>query len=105
MKTAVKEYCWRQRTKPSPYIYGIIQEVIDFPEHFEGVAIPPAGGDNFSVWTDMDTWNRAIAVSVELNTRLSAMVRVAMARDLEEEGIPYHVSTVNPRNDYIPIRE
>jgi hypothetical protein len=105
MKEAVREYCWRHRTKPSPYLAAIIQEVIDFPERFEDVGVPPAGLDNVSVWINTQTWNKAVKVAASYGVKLSAMVRVAIARDLEEASIPWDTSTLRPRNNHIPARE
>ena len=105
MKDAVREYCWRHRTKPSPFIATLIQEVIDFPEHFEDTDVPAAGLDNISVWIDSATWQKAVGVAKAYNTQLSAMIRVAVARELEAEGIPWDTSTPRPRNERIPAKE
>jgi len=105
MKAAMQEYCWKHRTKPSPFIAGIIQEIVDHPERYTGVLVPPAGLDYSSVYIDEETWQKGIDTATTHGTRLSAMVRVGIARELETEGIPYHVSTARPRNEYIPDQE
>lgn len=105
LKEAVKELCWRNRTKPSPYLLTLINEVIDFPEHFEDVDVPPAGLDNISVWVDSETWLKGVGTAAKAGASLSAMVRVAVIRDLDEAGIPWDVSTPRPRNAHIPARE
>jgi hypothetical protein len=105
MKTAMQELCWRRRTKPSPFITSIVQELIDTPEHFEDVDVPPAGLDYSSVYIDDATWQKGIEVAATLKTRVSAVVRVGIARELEEEGIPWDVSTIRPRKEHIPARE
>jgi len=105
MKTAVRELCWRNRTKPSPYLVGIIREITEHPERFEGEEIPPAGRDYLSLYIEDEAWERGLATAAEYNTRLSAMVRVAIARDLTKENIPWDVTMTRPRHDYIPMRE
>ena len=105
MKTAVIELCWRNRTKPSPYLLELIHEISEHPERFEGEHIPPAGNSYISVYIDDESWERGLAVAAEWNTRLSAVVRVAIARDLTEANIPWDATTARPRNDHIPIRE
>jgi post-segregation antitoxin (ccd killing protein) len=105
MKQAVNELCWRNRTKPSPYLLDIIQEVAEHSERFEGAHIPPAGNSYISVYIDDESWERGLAAAADLGVRLSALVRVAIARDLTEAHIPWDATTTRPRNDHIPIRE
>jgi hypothetical protein len=105
MKVAIREYCWRMRTKPSPFMVGIIQEVIDFPENFEGADIPPAGTDHQSVYIDPAVWEKGTEVAARYRVSLAGMIRVGVARELAAEGILWDVSTVRPRNDRIPDRE
>jgi len=105
MKDALREYCWRKRTKPSTYVREVVQQIIEFPEMFEDVDVPPAGRNDLSVWVEPDDWNKAVAVADTLGTRVSAMIRVAIDRDLQEEGIPYHVSTISPKHEHIPRKE
>jgi hypothetical protein len=105
MKTAVRELCWRRRTKPSPFIAEIIEQAIDFPERFEDVDVPAAGLDNISVWISTERWAKGVETATALGTTLSAIVRVAVARELEEEGIQWDASTPRPRNVRIPSRE
>lgn len=105
MKVAVRELCWQNRTKPSPYIAGIIHEIIEHPQGFEDAAVPPAGLDYLSVYISDDEWNKGLAVAEQYRVRLSALVRVAIARDLTKANIPWDVTTTRPRNDHIPTRE
>lgn len=105
MKTAVRELCWRRRTKPSPYIAEVIDNAINFPEQYEDVDVPAAGLDNISVWITSERWADGVRVAEGLGTTLSAIVRVAVARDLEAEGIQWDASTPRPRNVRIPARE
>jgi hypothetical protein len=105
MKEAVREYCWRKRIKPSAYVRSIVLEIIEFPENFEDADVPPAGRNDISVWIEPEDWNKAVAVAASYGTNVGPMIRVAIDRDLREEGIPYHVSTINPRRERIPVRE
>lgn len=105
MKAAMQEYCWRKRIKPSPYLAGLIREIIESPEKFEGASIPPAGLDYASVYVNDETWTQGMEVAEVYDVKLSAMVRVGIARDLTAEDIPWSVTTARPRNDSIPIRE
>lgn len=105
MKEALREYCWRRRTKTSPFVVGLIKEVIEFPEHFEGTAVPPAGSDHLSIYVDPAVWEEGSKTAKKFNVALAALLRVGIARELEEEGIPWDVSTPRPRNDHIPNLE
>lgn len=105
MKSALQEYAWRNRSKPSVVIVGLIQEIVDHPERFEGAAVPPAGLDYASVYISEELWGQGVAVAETYDVKLSAMVRVGIARELAAEGIPWDVTTARPRNDHIPTRE
>ena len=105
MKVAVRELCWQNRTKPSPYIAGLIRDIIASPDGFESAPVPPAGLDYLSVYISDDEWNKGLAVAERYRVRLSALVRVAIARDLTKANIPWDVTTIRPRDDYIPKRE
>ena len=105
MKSAMQELCWRRRIKPSPFIAGLIQEITESPERYEGAAVPPAGLDYASVYVNDETWAQGMAVAETYDVKLSAMVRVGIARELAAEGIPWDVTTARPRNDHIPTRE
>lgn len=100
MKTAVRELCWQNRTKPSPYLAGLVREVIEHPEEFSG-APPPAGGGYISLYIDDETWAEGVASAAAYHATLSAMVRVAIVRDLTKASIPWPVTTV----EHIPARE
>lgn len=105
MKTAMQELCWQNRTKPSPYIAGLIQSIVDEPSVCEGMAVPPAGLDYASVYVTDEVWYQGVEVATAYGTKLSAMVRALIARDLAEEGIPWDVTTARPRNEHIPKME
>lgn len=105
MKEALAELCWKRRSKPSPYIVGIIQGFLDDPNRYAGAEIPPAGKDYSSVYIRDSVWFAAIKEAEDRGVRLSAVVRVAIAADLAEEGIPWDVSTARPQNKRIPDRE
>ena len=100
MKTAVKELCWQNRTKPSPYLVGLVREVSAHPEQFAG-APPPAGGGYISLYIDDESWKEGVAVATAHHTTLSAMVRVAIVRDLTKASIPWPVTTA----EHMPARE
>jgi len=105
MKVALREYCWRHRTKPSPFVVGIIQEVIESPHHFEDFEIPPAGQDHMSLYVYDEVWEAGLKAAEVYGVHLSAIIRAGIARELATEGIPWAVSTVRPRTDRIPIQE
>jgi hypothetical protein len=105
MKTAMQEYCWRHRTKPSPFISEIIREIIADPNIYAGLAVPPAGLDYSSVYVDDETWEKGSYVAEAQSIRLGAMVRVGIAKKLEEESIPWSVTTPRPQNRFIPAEE
>jgi hypothetical protein len=100
MKTAVKELCWQNRTKPSPYLAGLVREVSEHPDQFSGAA-PPAGGGYISLYIDNETWTEGVAQATAHGSTLSAMVRVAIVRDLTMASIPWPVTTV----EHMPARE
>jgi hypothetical protein len=105
MKEALREFCWRHRTKPSPFIVSIIEEVIESPHHFEDSDVPPAGQEHISVYVQDEVWFAGIEAAEPYGFPLSALIRVGIARELATEGIPWTTSTPRPRNDHIPIRE
>ena len=105
MKEALSELCWMQKTKPSPYIVGIIQGFLDDSDRYAGAEIPPAGKDYASVYIRDSVWFAAIKEAEDRGVRLSAVVRVGIAAGLAEAGIPWDVSTARPQNKRIPIRE
>lgn len=104
MKVAVREMCWRNRTKPSPYIAGLVREVSENPEQFAG-APPPAGGGYISLYIDDETWTNGVALATSQGTTLSAMVRVAIVRDLTLAGIPWPATTPDMRKSDMPKKE
>lgn len=104
MKTAVRELCWRNRTKPSPYLTALVREVTENPRQFL-VGTPPAGGGYISLYIDDETWKRGVATATEYHTTLSAMVRTAILRDLTEAGIPWPVTNAVEEPEDIPARE
>jgi hypothetical protein len=105
MKEAVAEFCWKNRTKPSPFIVELIQGYLDDPAKYAGQPIPPAGKDYSSVYIRDSIWSAAVEQAAQSGVRLSAVVRVAIAARLAEEGIPWDVTTARPKNEHIPIRE
>lgn len=105
MKAAVEHYCWTKRTKPSPYIVSLIERIIANPTEFAGASIPPAGTAYASIYVHDDVWLEGGAVAKRLGTRLSALVRVAIAADLAAEGIPWDATTKRPLNEHIPVSE
>lgn len=105
MKEAIQERCWDKRVKASPWLATLIQQIIENPEQYEGATVPPAGPDYLSIYIADEKWLEGVEVAAMMHTRLGAMIRVAVARILEEEGIPWDVSTARPRNESIPIRE
>lgn len=105
MKEAVAELCWKRRTKPSPYIAGLIQGFLNAPNQYGGRAIPPAGKDYASVYIHDSLWTAGAERAEQIGVTLSAVVRVAIAVDLEAEGIPWDVTTARPKNEHIPMRE
>lgn len=104
MKSAVKEMCWENRTKPSPYIAGLVREVSRHPEQFAG-APPPAGGGYISLYIDDETWANGVALAKAHGTTLSAMVRVAIVRDLTMADIPWSATTPDTRKSDMPKLE
>jgi len=100
MKSAVKELCWQDRTKPSPYLVGLIHEVTENPDDFIDDP-PPAGGGYISVYIDDLSWEKGIEVGHTNGTTLSAMVRKAIVRDLTKASIPWPVITA----EHMPARE
>lgn len=105
MKQAVAEYCWAERTKPSPFIAELIQGYLDNPNQYAGEPIPPAGKDYASVYIRDSVWIAATEQAAQSGVRLSAVVRVAIAKRLAEKGIPWDVTTARPKNEHIPVRE
>jgi hypothetical protein len=104
MKSAVKELCWRNRTKPSPYLAGLVREVTENPREFL-VGTPPAGGGYISLYIDDETWKSGVATATQYQTTLSAMVRTAILRDLTAAGIPWPVTIAVEEPEDIPARE
>lgn len=105
MKEAVLKLCALREVKPSPLIVSMVDQIVEDPRQFEGSAVPPAGPNYISIYTDEEKWSRGDDEGVEYGVSLGALIRVALAKELALEGIPWHVTTARPRNIRIPIRE
>lgn len=105
MKEALNEYCWRNRTKPSPFVVGLVREIVAFPERYEETEVPPAGQSHLSVYIEDSLWEEGLATAKSYKVHLSAMIRVGIARELESERIPWDTSTIRPKNTHIPMKE
>ncbi len=105
LKGALEELCWEKRTKPSPFIVKIITNFLADPKQYGGLPVPPAGKDYASVYISDDVWIPAVDLADSMGTRLSAVVRAAIADSLNKNGIPWDVTTPRPKNEHIPIRE
>jgi len=103
MKTAIETLCWQKRTRPSPFIVSIIEGFLADPDAYRGAEIPPAGRDYVSLYIDDSVWREATDTADSMGTRLSAVVRVGVARVLAEEGIPLEVHAARPRHERIPL--
>ena len=105
MLDVVKEMCWRWKTRPSPYIVGIIERIVEEPKGPGGLPVPPAGDTGASIHIDPDLWDTAKKVAAARGTTMHAMIWAAVQLDLTLENIPWDASTKRPQNAHIPIQE
>ena len=105
IREAINRYCEINGLQPSPLAGLVIEEIVADPTAFEDSAVPPAGPNYISVYVGTELWSEGVKVAHSYGVSLGAMIRVGLARRLAEQGIPWDVTTVRPRNSRIPIRE
>jgi hypothetical protein len=105
IREAVSRFCETNGLQASPLVGSLIEEIVEDPTGYEDSAVPPAGPNYISVYVSAELWNQGIEVAHSYGVSLGAMLRVGLARRLAEQGIPWDVTTVRPRNSRIPIRE
>lgn len=105
IREAINGYGSMLSIASSPLVGQVIEDIISDPRSFEGSAVPPAGPNYISVYVSTELWNEGVQVARSYGVSLGAMIRVGLARRLAEQGIPWDVTTVRPRNSRIPFRE